>query len=468
MITLLLAVWVAAAADGVVGWRGDGTGVSPGRPPAPLSNAAPCFTTPLPAWSNGSPLVVGGLVCATHEPDGLTCVDAVTGRVRWTDQLDVTRAFEGEARTELAARLAQAEADGRALKEARASYGLLQREVRRSGGVGEAMARLEALGGEITSLQARVDGVALYRPSRDLGMVGYTSATPVSDGARLFALAGHGVVGAWSLDGTPLWTRWLGAPVEPMRGWNNGHASSPLLVDDVLIAPFGRLRGLSATDGRELWQSGPPWDHYGTPAVARVGGLAVLVTPGGDVVRARDGVVLASGLGAVYHVGPLVVGDVVYTFGNTGQTGKGALLAAHRLSRVGEGVRAEPLWRKDLPDTGNFGSGLVRSGARLWAAELHGRLWSFDMVTGEARSSDVLTGTAGTAFYASPVVANGRLYLFDGGGMVTVLAPADDGSVTVVERVSLGTTRATPAFVGDRVIVRTNEGLTCLGRGVAP
>jgi outer membrane protein assembly factor BamB len=38
----------------------------------------------MPSWPNGQPTVAGDLVFTTAEPNLLVCVDAYTGRVRWT------------------------------------------------------------------------------------------------------------------------------------------------------------------------------------------------------------------------------------------------------------------------------------------------------------------------------------------------------------------------------------------------
>jgi hypothetical protein len=395
----------------------------------------------------------------------LTCVRADDGHVAWRSSLDVADAFDGEARAELLARLGSVDADDAAYRAKRSEYSALQREVRR-GTDPSAAARLEALARETASLKAKVDAMAPYRTSVPKALVGYGTPTPTTDGARIWALSGHGVLAAVDLSGRRLWTRWLGPAVEPMRGFEVGHASSPQLVGGVLIVPYGHLRGVDPATGRDLWVSTATWDHYGTPAVGTIGGLAVVVTPSGEVVRASDGKVLASGLGQLYYTGPSLVGDVVWFSGN-GKDAERDITApaasAFRLVRQGDGIAVTKLWSTTLDGHGRVVSAPLKVGDRLWVVEDGGVIWVLDAGTGKVLSRSVLEVVGPHPVMPSPVLAGGKVWVTTEYGTTFALSPDAAGGFTVAAENRLEDMRATPWFDGRRVYLRGNGRLWCVG-----
>ena len=42
------------------------------------------WKVPTSSWSNSSPVMFAGMVCGLSEPTGVWCLDAATGRTRWT------------------------------------------------------------------------------------------------------------------------------------------------------------------------------------------------------------------------------------------------------------------------------------------------------------------------------------------------------------------------------------------------
>src|SRR5688572_13103145 len=72
------------AAD-ISSWRNDGNGLYPGTKAATDWTQASqiVWETPLPAASNGSPILVAGKLFFTAEPATLACADAKTGKILW-------------------------------------------------------------------------------------------------------------------------------------------------------------------------------------------------------------------------------------------------------------------------------------------------------------------------------------------------------------------------------------------------
>ena len=127
--------WLVVAL-GVMGWRGDGTGVvASATPPtrwSPTENI--CWSAPQPSWSNASPVALGDLICVLSEPTTVRCHAAADGKLRWSatndhaDTLSPSLRLAHEAQRDYVLALeAQLSVD-------QAEFSRLQREVRRGGG----------------------------------------------------------------------------------------------------------------------------------------------------------------------------------------------------------------------------------------------------------------------------------------------------------------------------------------------
>lgn len=102
---------------------------------------------------------------------------------------------------------------------------------------------------------------------------GYASHTPVSDGERIYVYFGKTGAFAYDLDGNKLWQTPIGTESDP-RGW--GSASSPVLYEDLVIitapAESQAMVGLDKKTGKEVWRQeaagfGGTW---GTPVLVKV------------------------------------------------------------------------------------------------------------------------------------------------------------------------------------------------------
>ena len=98
--------------------------------------------------------------------------------------------------------------------------------------------------------------------------------TPVTDGERIYAWFGNGLVVALDMDGGLVWQRHLGIEYSPFQArW--GHGSSPALHGDLLILlcdhePKSYLLALDRRTGKERWLAdrGSGRVSHSTPVVA--------------------------------------------------------------------------------------------------------------------------------------------------------------------------------------------------------
>ncbi len=98
---------------------------------------------------------------------------------------------------------------------------------------------------------------------------------------------------------------------------------------------------------------------------------------------------------------------------------------------------------------------------RVYAAQDGGRLTCFNAKTGDKFYEQERLGAEGD-YYASPIAANGQVYLCSGKGVVTVVAAGD--TLQVKSRNVLGEPiHATPAIVEDKLYVRSERHLWAFG-----
>lgn len=453
----------AALAGPPSGWRHDGTGVFPaGASPSAWSEAGPyAWKATLPVWGNASPVVLDGRVCVTQEPTTLTCLSSRDGAVLWSHAHPVAAALQGADAERLRASLGTLARDQERQVALQQQASQLSRAARRGDEAAEA--QLVAVSAELMALRKSLEAYADYLTPPDREQVGYASSTPATDGRALFALFGNGVLAAREPDGSLRWQRWLGALKKPVRGYGVGHGASPLLVDGVLIVPWEQLRGVDPATGAERW-TGPVYADYGTPAVVRVDGVAYLVTPAGEVVRARDGQVVARHELPLYWASPTAVpgtSSVVFV-GGAGKAHSGEVNnLAWRLDLTSSGgaVQIREAWRAPIATGERFYASAVVHGGRVYAIDDTGALWWFELATGRAGAPLRVAESHG--FLPSLVVAGDLLFASSESGAVTVVRLG--ASPAVVGTSSAGPLRSTPAPVGGRVYLRTLAGVVAVG-----
>jgi outer membrane protein assembly factor BamB len=99
---------------------------------------------------------------------------------------------------------------------------------------------------------------------------------------------------------------------------------------------------------------------------------------------------------------------------------------------------------------------------RVHVAQDGGRVTCFNAKSGEKFYEQERVGADGD-YYASPVAANGHLYLCSGKGMVTVIEAAD--SLQVKARNAVGEAiYATPAIADDKLYIRSERHLWAFGK----
>jgi outer membrane protein assembly factor BamB len=316
----------------------------------------------------------------------------------------------------------------------------------------------------------------------------YATATPVVDA--------QGVVATWTtpeqvvllaldLDGREVWRREFG----PFVTQSNCSGSSPILVDDLVILA-NEQDDLSRIPGHENDPPGPPGKSsliavdrrtgqtrwaiqrptfmagFGTPCVRQADDgrrelIVTSTTPGMTGIDPQTGRInweLHQELRDRTISSPVVGASLV--FATSGVSIRGVLCIA---VRPGSQERPAEIAYEVKQAVPMVPTPLVKDG-RLF-------LWTDDGIVTclKAASGELLwRERVGGSFYGSPVWVNGRLYCMAKNGDVVVLAAAD--KFALLSRVPLSElSYATPAVAGGVMYLRTESQLFSLGgKTVAP
>ncbi|HZI17871.1 MAG TPA: PQQ-binding-like beta-propeller repeat protein [Pyrinomonadaceae bacterium] len=305
-----------------------------------------------------------------------------------------------------------------------------------------------------------------------------SSPSPVTDGRAVWAMTGTGVLKAFDFSGRELWSRDLQKEYGQF-GLMWGYASSPLLHDGSLFVQV--LHGMNTDDpsyllrvdgrtGKTLWRVERPTDavrespdSYTTPALVRAGGAAEIVVSGGDYVTGHDPATgrelwRAGGLNPernpFYRVvaSPVVHGGVVYV------PSRVKPLQAFRAGGRGDVTKTHLLWSTpngpDVPTP-------TTDGKYLYVVNDRGIVFCFDARTGEEvyGQQRLRPGT----YSASPVLADGRLYVTNEDGLTSVFAAGP--KFELLAENDLGEyCLSSPAVSEGQIFLRTSGHLYCVGK----
>lgn len=305
-----------------------------------------------------------------------------------------------------------------------------------------------------------------------------SSPSPVTDGKTVWVMTGTGILKAFNYDGKELWARDIQKDYGRF-GLNHGYGSSPLLYDGALYVQV--LHGMTTDDpsyvlridpksGKTLWRVERPTkaerespDSYTTPMMAKVGKDLELIISGGDCVTGHDPVTgkelwraegFNRGNDPFYRVisSPLVYNDLVMV------PTRIKPLQVFRAGGRGDVTTSRKVWSfENGPDVPTP----ITDGELFYSINDRGIVWALKLKTGEEvyGGRRIKTGT----YSASPVLADGKIYITSEDGVTTVLKAGPEFEILAENNIGEYTLSSIAVSDG-QLFLRGDKHLYCIGK----
>lgn len=299
-----------------------------------------------------------------------------------------------------------------------------------------------------------------YRPDEG----SYASSSPITDGKYVYACFGSHGLHCYDLKGNLKWEKDLGKLNIKMAF---GEGSTPALSGDTIVVNWDHegdsfITALDKTTGKELWrQPREEKTSWATPLIVQHDGKAQVITDASNKIRSYD---LASGkllwecggLTANVIPSPVAGDDMVYSMSGF----RGNALLAIRLGRTGDLTGSDAIAWSHNQSTPYVPSPLLYGNKLYFFGGNNGMLTCLDAKSGKSlidaeRLEDLKN------VYASPVGADGRVYLVGRNGVTLVIKQSDKLEVLATNKLD-ESFDASPAIAGKELFLRGHGYLYCI------
>lgn len=298
---------------------------------------------------------------------------------------------------------------------------------------------------------------------------GYASSTPVTDGDRIYCFFGKSGVVAFDLDGKQLWQTSVGKESSNRR-WGSG--ASLILYKNLVIVNASEesksIRALDKATGKEVWKAvGAALElSYGTPSLVTLQDkrLELVVAVPGEVwgLNPDTGKLQWHAEHELTgNICPSIIsqGETLFVFGGYRSAGSLAL----RAGGVGDVTKSQFQWSSR--NSSYVATPVLHAGHLYWIDD-RGQAFCVSAKNGELVYRERVSGLSagGRPVYASPVVANEKIYVPSRWNGVFVL-PAKPEYKVLSQNQLIGDEsdfNATPAISNGQLFLRSNRFLYCV------
>ncbi|HZL35371.1 MAG TPA: PQQ-binding-like beta-propeller repeat protein [Tepidisphaeraceae bacterium] len=318
-------------------------------------------------------------------------------------------------------------------------------------------------------------------PTRKEGMNSWATPTPSTDGQKVYAIFGEGGIAAVTFDGKVAWTN-----LDNHFYSRHGLGASPAIYKDLLIQNFdgstsdphanellgwqipwdqGYVLALDTDTGKQRWKTfrGKSRIGHTLPRFVEVDGKTQLISTAGDVVEGLDPetgrkIWWAFNEGETPVPSPVIGDGLLFTSPGFGAK-SGPALRCWRLGGQGDVTKTNLVWqtKKGVPTIPSY----LFHDHRLYAMKEDGVLQCFEAATGKLLWKHRLEGTR---YEASPVYADGKIYLLDEDAMTMVIDAGPTFKSLALNPLG-GHCQASMAVSNGHFFIRTKDQLWCIGAG---
>lgn len=307
----------------------------------------------------------------------------------------------------------------------------------------------------------------------------FASETPVTDGERVYAYFGNQGLCCLDFEGNSVWSKRF-EPHATRNGW--GTAASPVLHGDCLYIlndndEQSYLLCLDKRTGKEAWRvvrdEGSNWS---TPFIWQNDLRTEIVTLGTDKVRSYDleGNLLwwLTGMSSITIATPYANNGLLYVSSGYVRDRQRPLYAIRAgasgdISLEPDQTGNEPIaWRQ--PTAAPYNPTTLVYEGRVYVLYDRGMLSCFHSLTGEPLFERERL-PKGRHFTASPWAYDGKIFCLNEDGVTFVLRAGDRFDLLHTnELTDNDMCMATPAIVGDRLLIRTAARVYCVRQAAPP
>ena len=293
----------------------------------------------------------------------------------------------------------------------------------------------------------------------------FASNSPVTDGRYVYASFGSRGVYCYDFNGKLIWEKDLNVQMRIRLGFGEG--SAPMLVGNLLIQVFDQETGsfivaLDKRNGKELWRM--PRDErssWSTPLAVEHNGRTQIVVSATNRVRSYDpenGKIIweTAGLGANAIPAPVYQNQTVFVMSGY----RDPRLMAIKLGKEGDLTNSDSIIWSHTRGLAYTPSPLLHDN-KLYVVTDNGMVSAFNATTGEPHYAQVRLPKSYN-FKASPVGANGKLYLATEDGDVVVLRMGEKFEVLATNTLTDEVFIATPVIAGGELFLRSQNRLFCI------
>ncbi len=290
-------------------------------------------------------------------------------------------------------------------------------------------------------------------------------ASPVTDGKHIFAQFGSRGLYCLDMNGNVLWEKDFG-DMSTRNGFGEG--SSPALAGDTLVVNWDHegdsfIVALDANTGKERWRKDRnEATSWSTPLIVKDGDTSLAIVPGSNRIRAYEldsGKVRweCGGLGSNCVPCPVEYeGKLIMMSGHR----EPALVAVDYVGAKGDLTGTDRVfWTLD-GGTPYVPSPLLYDDTIYFLQKNTGILSCYDPATGrphyEKQRLEKIKGV-----YASPVGADGRVYIAGRGGITNVLKRSPTFEVLATNELD-DQFDTSPAIAGNEIYMRGRKSLYCI------